>query len=139
MAEEVYEFPKQIEISKGMEACGESAELYQNILTVFIDEGRRRLPVIKKMYNEEQWQDYITAVHGLKSSAASIGAMELSEYAKEMEFAGKEEDLELIHEKTEDLLNEYLALLQKLVAFCKDKSEEEQIQIFEKAVFKMEE
>lgn len=130
MAEENILFPTQIELDKGIEACGDSAELYQNIITVFINEGRKKLPLIKKLYKEEQWQDYITAVHGLKSSAASIGAMELSEHAKEMEFAGKEDNIGLIHEKTDGLLNEYLTLLQMLTAFCKDKSEEEQIEFF---------
>ena len=132
MAEENAAFPTQIEIDKGIEACGESTELYQNILMVFINEGRKKLPLIKKLYKEEQWQDYITVVHGLKNSAASIGAMELSAHAKEMEFAGKEDNIGLIHEKTDVMLNEYLTLLQKLTAFCKDKSEKEQIEFFER-------
>ena len=37
MAEENAAFPTQIEIDKGIEACGESTELYQNILMVFIN------------------------------------------------------------------------------------------------------
>lgn len=134
MAEEKSTFPTQIQIFKGIEASGESAELYQNILTVFLKEGRTKLPYIKKLYKEEQWQDYIIAVHGLKSSAASIGAMELSLHAKEMECAGKEGNIGLIHEKTDGLLSEYLALLQELAAFCKDKSEKEQIKYFQKFV-----
>lgn len=132
MTEEKSIFPPQVQLCKGIEACGDSAELYQNILTVFINEGRKKLPLIKKLYKEENWQDYIVAVHGLKSSAASIGAMELSIHAKEMEFAGKEENIGLIHEKTDGLLSEYLALLQMLTAFCKDKSEEELIEYFER-------
>lgn len=132
MTEEKNVFPPQIQLYKGIETCGESAELYQNILTVFINEGRKKLPLIKKLYKEENWQDYIVAVHGLKSSAASIGALELSKHAKEMEFAGKEENIGLIHEKTDGLLSEYLALLQMLTAFCKDKSDQEQIEFFEK-------
>lgn len=132
MAQERNVFPPQIQLYKGIENCGESAELYQNILTVFIKEGRKKLPLIKQMYKEENWQDYIVAVHGLKSSAASIGALELSKHAKEMEFAGKEENIGLIHEKTDGLLSEYLALLQMLTAFCKDKSDQEQIEFFKK-------
>lgn len=132
MTEEKNVFPPQIQLCKGIEACGNSAELYQNILSVFINEGRKKLPLIKKMYKEENWKDYIVAVHGLKSSAASIGAMELSAHAKEVEFAGKEENIGLIHEKTDGLLSEYLALLQMLTAFCKDKTDGELIEYFEK-------
>ncbi len=132
MTEEKNVFPPQIQLCKGIEACGNSAELYQNILNVFINEGRKKLPLIKKMYKEEKWEDYIVAVHGLKSSAASIGAMELSAHAKEMEFAGKEGNIGLIHEKTDSLLSEYLALLQMLTAFCKDKADGELIEYFER-------
>lgn len=131
MAGEKKGFPPQIVVKKGLEACGDSVELYQNVMTVFISEGRKKLPLIKQLYKQENWKDYIVAVHGLKSSAASIGAMELSEHAKEMEFAGKEENISLIHEKTESLLNEYVLLLQMLTGFCKDRTEQEQIAFLE--------
>ena len=131
MIEENGMFPPQIELEKGMKNCNDSGELYQGIIAVFIKEGRKRLPLIKQLYKENNWQDYIIAVHGLKSSANTIGALELAEHAKEMEFAGKEEKMELIHEKTEALLNEYITLLQMLTAFCKNKSEAEQIEFFE--------
>lgn len=124
-------FPEQIELSEGLENCGGSSELYQRVISSFINEGRKKLPLIKQLYKQEDWQNYIVTVHGLKSSAASIGAMELSAHAKEMEFAGKEGNLGLIHEKTDNLLKEYIEMLQMLTAFCKDKTEEEQIEFFE--------
>ena len=125
-------FPSQIVIGRGMENCNNSGELYQGIIAVFIEEGRKRLPLIKQLYKDANWKDYIVAVHGLKSSANTIGALELAERAKEMEFAGKEKKIDLIHEKTDALLNEYLILLQKLTAFCKSKSKTEQIEFLEK-------
>lgn len=124
-------FPSEIVLEKGLEACGGSPELYQSVIGVFISEGRKKLPLIKQLYKQEDWENYIVAVHGLKSSAASIGAMELSGHAKEMEFAGKDKNYELIYEKTELLLNEYVAMLQKLTAFSKKYSEEEQVKLFE--------
>ncbi|MBQ4530432.1 MAG: Hpt domain-containing protein [Lachnospiraceae bacterium] len=133
MKEEKNLFPPQIIIGKGMENCDNNGELYLGIIAVFIEEGRKRLPLIKQLYKEANWKDYIVAVHGLKSSANTIGALELAERAKEMEFAGKEKKIDLIHEKTDALLNEYLVLLQKLTAFCKSKSEAEQIEFLEKS------
>ncbi|MDE6312801.1 MAG: Hpt domain-containing protein [Lachnospiraceae bacterium] len=124
-------FPTRITLNEGLENCGGSAELYQRVITSFIEEGRKKLPLIKQLYKKEDWKNYIVAVHGLKSSAASIGAMELSAHAKEMEFAGKDEAIGLIHEKTDSLLHEYIEMLQMLTAFCKDKTEEEQIKFFE--------
>lgn len=125
-------FPAKITLEEGLENCGGSAELYQRVISSFISEGRKKLPLIKQLYKTEDWKNYIVAVHGLKSSAASIGAMELSAHAKEMEFAGKEDAIGLIHEKTNGLLQEYIEMLQMLTAFCKDKTEEQQIEFFEK-------
>lgn len=125
-------FPSEIIIENGLEACGGSPELYQSVLGVFTGEGRKKLPLIKQLYKQEDWENYIVAVHGLKSSAASIGAVELAAHAKEMEFAGKDGDIELIHEKTDNLLSEYVALLQKLTMFSKKCSEQEQIAFFQR-------
>ena len=97
MKEEKNLFPPQIIIGKGMENCDNNGELYLGIIAVFIAEGRKRLPLIKQLYKEANWKDYIVAVHGLKSSANTIGALELAERAKEMEFAGIEKKIDLIH------------------------------------------
>ena len=43
-------------------------------------------------------ENFVIDAHGIKSTSASIGAMELSELAKQMEYAGKEENLEFIDE-----------------------------------------
>lgn len=124
-------YPKEIEVKTGIESCGGSAELYQNVVDVFVQEGRKKLPLIKQNYKAENWTDYIIAVHGLKSSAASIGAIDLSAHAKEMEFAGKDNNIQLIHEKTDALLQEYVQLLQKLTIFMRETPKEVQIAFFE--------
>ena len=53
-------------------------------------------------------------MHGLKNAMKSIGANRLSEAAKEQEFAVKENNLQLIDEKVEDVLAQYQSVVDTL-------------------------
>ena len=66
---------------------------------------------LEERFAEEDWKNYIIEVHALKSSSISVGAVKLSECAKELEFAGKEENYELIKEKHPALIKLYEAVL----------------------------
>ena len=48
-----------------------------------------------------------------------------------LEFAGKDNNIQLIHEKTDALLQEYVQLLQKLTIFMRETPKEVQIAFFE--------
>lgn len=84
---------------------GESSFLM--ILTQFVLGAKETRDEILNLYQSQDWKNYIIKVHGLKSSALSLGAKQLSEQAKELEFAGKAEKYDLIHAKMEPLLAEY--------------------------------
>lgn len=63
-------------------------------------------------------ENYQIKVHALKSTAAMIGAMELSEKAKELEQAARNRDFARIRENNEDLLKEYREYKQILSGIC---------------------
>lgn len=65
---------------------------------------------------------YRIKVHAMKSSAALIGINGLSEKAKTLEFAAKDNNKELIREKTEDFLAEWRGYKEKL-SVCVAKGE----------------
>ncbi len=65
---------------------------------------------------------YRIKVHAMKSSAALIGINGLSEKAKTLEFAAKENNKELIRERTEDFLAEWREYKEKL-SVCVAKGE----------------
>lgn len=54
------------------------------------------------------WHNYTIEVHALKSSSKQIGAIALSEKAAALEKAGNENNGEIIHQNTEEMLDEYL-------------------------------
>lgn len=91
----------------GMSYMGGDEEIYVEVLQMYIETSEEKLPLIETLYKEENWKNYIVEVHALKSTSLTIGAQILSEAAKELEFAGKGENYELIHEKTASVLELY--------------------------------
>lgn len=67
----------------------------------------RKCEQIKLYETEERWRDYTIEVHALKSASRQIGAMELASKAEHMEQAGNNQDAELIHASTDEMLTQY--------------------------------
>lgn len=85
-----------LDISKGIMYCG-NQDNYLEILASQRDSGKEILGQAEDFYQKEDWKNYVIVVHGIKSSMMSIGAVKLSEMAKGLEFAGKGEDYDYIH------------------------------------------
>ncbi len=102
-----------LDIDKGIMYCG-NRENYLEILTSQRDSGRVTLQQVQDAYEKGDWKNYIILVHGIKSAMMSIGAVNLSEMAKALEFAGKGEDYEYIHKRHLPMTQEYLRIMQVL-------------------------
>ncbi len=74
----------------------QSEEVVQVILIEFDDFLEQMGPKLDKLYSEnmseEDMKNYRMTVHSLKSSAATVGAMELSELARTQEMAANDGD-----------------------------------------------
>jgi HPt (histidine-containing phosphotransfer) domain-containing protein len=87
-------------------------EFYVEIIGTYVENDKRRL--IADTYAAENWKDYETYVHALKSTSLNIGAVELSEHAKALEFAAKEGNYDYIRENHKKIYDEYSEMLDKL-------------------------
>ncbi len=76
-------------------------------LSIFSGSASDNAALIKELFDGKQWEDYTTKVHALKSSARVIGAVALSEAARDLEAAGNEGDIEKIISDTPGLLDSY--------------------------------
>jgi len=108
----------------GIEYCG-SEEAYLDALTVFAESIVPGAKEIAKFYETENWKDFTTKVHALKSTSRLIGAKELSERAKALEDAGNRGDIEMIRNSSDDLLQLYLTYSFKLAPLCKPRENSE--------------
>ncbi len=94
---------------QGVKFCGGVRE-YLHALALFAASVRPRAEEIEELYRSEDWENYTTKVHGLKSMARFIGAGELADLAAELEAAGNAGDRSAIEAGTKTLLGLYRSL-----------------------------
>lgn len=103
----------QIDIEKGIINCGGDKEAYFEVIKIYYESGDNRIEDFLRFLKDNDYKNYVIAVHGLKSSSASIGAYEFSELAKSHEFAGKESRYDYIHKGIDNLISAYRVVLQQ--------------------------
>jgi CheY-like chemotaxis protein/HPt (histidine-containing phosphotransfer) domain-containing protein len=111
-----------LDVKKGIIYCGGKDE-YLDILRLHAREDGQNREYINSLLKEENWKDYTIAVHAVKSSMMSIGAVKLSEMAKELEKAGKEQNTEYILSHHSAFDDEYGRLIAMLREFDKKNTE----------------
>jgi len=79
----------------GLQYCLDD-ELYHQVLESYLEQGQDYKAQLPSYYNEKNWKDYAVVSHAIKSSSLSIGAVTLSDLAKEQEFLGKDANAEEI-------------------------------------------
>ena len=83
---------------EGVKHCG-SKEALMKTIRIFYRTIDSKANKIEQCLKEGLISDYVIEVHALKSSALLIGAVPLSEAAKELEGYGKQGKTELLEEK----------------------------------------
>ena len=79
-----------LDVAMGIKYCADSEEVYREALQEFCDVGQEMRNLIDGAYENEDWKNYTIHVHGLKSSALSVGAKKLAEETAGLEQAGQE-------------------------------------------------
>ena len=100
-----------LDVEAGIAMIGGSQERYLKVLGAVYRDGNRKLLEIPACVESGDIKLYTIYVHALKSALANIGCSELSEFAKRLEQAGREEDMEAIQRDTPDFLHRFKALV----------------------------
>ncbi len=106
-----------VDVMAGLTLCGGNVEAYLAILKTFMETADESILRIETFAHSRDYKNYTTEVHGLKSSALAIGANGLSEMAKALEQAGKDEDYKKIHEDTPALIARFSEIAQNIKPF----------------------
>lgn len=101
-----------LDVKMGMIYCMNSEEFYESIIREF--RVSNKYEEIQEKYDDADLQGYSVLVHGVKSSAMTIGASALSDMAKGLEFASKAEDIEYLKNNHYSFMREYGDILDKL-------------------------
>lgn len=108
------------DVEVGIDMCGGDEEIYVEVLDAALEEGKEKLPLIRDCYERKDFERYGIEMHGLKNAMKSIGAVTLSDAAKEQEFAVRENNLQLVDEKVESVLAQYQEVVDALEELMKN-------------------
>ncbi len=96
-----------INVQMGLDYCCGEEDFYLEMLRMFYSQSEAKRDEIVALYTDANWKDYAIKVHALKSTSLTIGAEELSKQAKELELAGKKQDVGYIQDNHSVLLRMY--------------------------------
>lgn len=100
---------KGINIESALLNCG-SAQLLKEMFTTFYSEIDSKIKLLSEFLNNSDFDNYRIKVHALKSESRLIGAIELSEEARNLEAAADAK-------KEEEILEKNPALMEHLLTF----------------------
>ena len=106
-----------IDVAVGMKYSGDDENLYREVLSDYMDTIEEKADIIEKAVEAEDLETYTIEVHSLKSISKSIGALELSDLAKELEANGKNSEWGPIIARTPALLKMYRDLYQVILPY----------------------
>ncbi|MCI5730289.1 MAG: ATP-binding protein [Eubacterium sp.] len=104
-----------IRTQSGIQYCRGDKEFYGEVLAQFAREAAAKETKIQDFYCQQDMDNYRIQVHALKSASKMIGADELSEMARQVEEAAKNQDVSYITEHQEELLSTYRRVVKKIV------------------------
>ncbi len=99
---------------EGLACCADDPEFYEEMLAEYAAEAPARIAQLEEQFNAADWKNYGISAHSAKSTSRMIGALALSERAKELEFAAKADDAETIRGAHAPFLRDYALLVGRL-------------------------
>ena len=96
-----------IDTEAGLKYCVGDKEFYKSLLMQYATESAGKIASMKKYYKVKDWHNYEILVHALKSTSKMIGIADLSEKAKALEKAAKENEEHFILQNHESMIRDY--------------------------------
>ena len=97
-----------LDVKTGLTYCMNEEDFYIEMLQEFLQADKASQ--LKHFLAEEDWDNYRTTVHALKSTSLTIGAAHLSGEAKALEMAAKEGNMDYIRSHHDGVMDEYKEL-----------------------------
>ncbi len=101
-----------LDVKTGLTYCMNEEDFYIEMLHEFLQADKASQ--LKHFLAEEDWDNYRTTVHALKSTSLTIGAAHLSGEAKALEMAAKEGNMDYIRSHHDGVMDEYKELTDHL-------------------------
>lgn len=103
-----------IDEESAMKYCMGSRAFLEKMLATFRKNEKSK--PMENFFRAQDWDNYRIVVHSLKGNALTVGALHLSEHAKELEFAARDGRVGEIMEKHGPFMKEYKSILDAIDA-----------------------
>ena len=101
--------PDYLDTATGLAYCMNDQNFYREMLVEYVN-GDKTAELVE-YFDKEDFEYYRITVHAVKSTSLTIGATKVSEDAKALEMACKENNLDFVKQNHEAFLQEYKALI----------------------------
>jgi signal transduction histidine kinase/DNA-binding response OmpR family regulator/HPt (histidine-containing phosphotransfer) domain-containing protein len=101
-----------LDIELGLSYCMSDMDFYKEMIGEYLKGDKR--PPLEDFFAKEDWENYRITAHALKSTSLNIGARAVSEQAKGLEFAARDNDTEYIKSHHKEVLEQYSVLREEL-------------------------
>ncbi len=121
-----------LDVELGLSYCMEDTAFYREMINSYVEETKYEK--MEELYQAAKWDDYRIIVHALKSTSLSIGSQKLSDEAKALEFAARDNDLDFIRKNHERVRERYAALLLQLRKALNGDNNDQSVQTSERVM-----
>lgn len=105
-----------VDWKKGKALCMEDEEFYREMLRTFL--AAHSDTELRRYYEESDFENYRIKIHAVKTNLANIGAMKVSEMAKQLELALKNENnVPYVQEHHEDFIAIYKRVVSEVETY----------------------
>lgn len=97
-----------VDMQKALQYVQGNMETYLMIVTEFVKGSQEFQERLQTAFFDRDWHNYRIAAHSVKSAAYSVGDNSLGDFAKDMEMAGKEEQVSFITSRHQKFLDKLI-------------------------------
>lgn len=102
-----------MDVDYGLECCAGLLDLYVQVISGYVFKDSK-IESLESSFQNKDWKSYEVDIHAVKSSSLLIGIRELSEKAKALENACKEDNEAYILENHVPVMEEYKTVMTTL-------------------------
>ena len=107
-----------LDMEEALRYCADDEEFYMTLLAQFVSETAEKEEKMQAFLADNDLKNYEIVVHALKNALKLIGSDTLSERAKELEFAAKDQDAAWIEAHHDALMADCRLLTDRLKPIC---------------------
>lgn len=111
-----------IDADMGLRYCVDSWDFYREVMQEYV--SGNKIDQLNELYDKKDYENYRIIVHSVKSNSMSIGAVKVSEMAKGLEFATRDNDAAYVEENHGKFIDQYTDLVQRLKTFLEQEAGE---------------